>query len=95
MYKLCTIHWLYKWNNTLADNAKVLDVVMAMHSMLEYSVNYSKMSGSLWKCCWNEPKDVIADSESFNFKLKFANNNNNNGSSNVEIAVILKYSSNF
>ena len=47
MYKLCTIHWLYKWNNTSADNAKVLDVAMAMHSMLEYSVNYSKMFGSL------------------------------------------------
>ena len=41
-----TIYWLYKWiNNTQTDNAKDIDVVMPMYSLIEYSDNYSKTSG--------------------------------------------------
>ena len=38
-----------KINNTQIDNAKDNDVVIPMHSLREYSVNYSKTSGSLWQ----------------------------------------------
>ena len=36
-------------NNTDLDNAKGLDIVMAMYNLIEYSDNYSKTSGSLWQ----------------------------------------------
>ena len=36
-------------NNTQIDNAKYIDVVMPMYNLIEYSDNYSKTSGSLWK----------------------------------------------
>ena len=31
------------------DNAKDTDVEMPMYNLIEYSDNYSKKSGSLWK----------------------------------------------
>ena len=34
-------------NNTQVDNAKDIDIVMPMYSLIEYSDNYSKISGSL------------------------------------------------
>ena len=34
-------------NNTQADNAKDVDVVIPMYNLIEYSNNYSKTSGSL------------------------------------------------
>ena len=36
-------------NNTEIDNATNIDIVMSMHNLREYSANYSKTSGSLWK----------------------------------------------
>ena len=36
-----------KINNTQADNAKEVDVVMPMYSLIEYIDNYLKISGSL------------------------------------------------
>ena len=36
-----------KINNTQVDNAEYIDKVMSMHSLIEYSDNYSKTSGSL------------------------------------------------
>ena len=38
-------------NNTQADNAKDIDVVMPMYNLIEYSDNYSKTSGILWQYC--------------------------------------------
>ena len=38
-----------KINDTQIDNAKDNDVVMPMYSLREYSINYSKTSGSLWQ----------------------------------------------
>ena len=35
-------------NNTQVDNAKDIDIVMPMCNLIEYSNNYSKISGSLW-----------------------------------------------
>ena len=36
-----------------------------MHSLIEYSDNYSKKSGSLWQYYKEETNDNMADSESF------------------------------
>ena len=36
-------------NNTLAKNAKHIDIVMPMYNLIEYSDNYLKTSGSLWQ----------------------------------------------
>ena len=42
-------------NNTQADNAKDIDIVMPMYNFIEYSDNYSKTSGSLWQYCKDIP----------------------------------------
>ena len=34
-------------NNTYIDNAKYINVVMSMYNLIEYSINYSKASGSM------------------------------------------------
>ena len=34
-------------NNTQVDNAKDIDLIMSMYNLIEYSNNYSKLSGSL------------------------------------------------
>ena len=41
--------YIRRINNTDIDNAHDIDIVMPMHKLLEYSDNYSKTSGSLWK----------------------------------------------
>ena len=38
---------ILKINNILIDNAEDLDIVMPMYSLLEYSKNYKKTTGSL------------------------------------------------
>ena len=40
-----------KINNTEIDNAEYVDIVMPMYNLIEYSNNYSKTYGSLWKYC--------------------------------------------
>ena len=60
---MCAVHFLHKWNNTQVDNAKYIDVVMAMYSLIEYKDNYSKTSGSLWQYYRDDPNDNIRDSE--------------------------------
>ena len=45
-----------KINNTKLDNAKDIDIVMAMYKLIEHSNNYSKTSRSLWQYC----KDILA-----------------------------------
>ena len=34
-------------NNTQADNAKDIDIIMPMYNLIEYSINYEKTSGGL------------------------------------------------
>ena len=36
---------------------------MPMYYLVEYSINYSKTSGSLWQYYRDEPNDNIEDSE--------------------------------
>ena len=43
-------------NNTDIDNAQDIDIVMPMYNLIEYSNNYSKTSGSLWKYYKDDPK---------------------------------------
>ena len=79
---------------------------MPTYNLIEYSDNYSKTSGSLWKYCKEIP--VVSDNgnivnfnennttDSFKFKAKITGQTNNNGEINgVEIMVPLKYLSNF
>ena len=54
-------------NNTQIDNATNTDIVMPMYSLIAYSDNYSKTSGSLLQYC----KDIPT-----------VNNNGNNGDFN-------------
>ena len=95
-----------KINNTQVGNAKDIDIVMSMYNLIEYSDNYSKISGSLWQYCKDIPA-VNADgnivgfngadaTNSFNFKTKITVQTDNNGKlNNVEIKVPIKYLSNF
>ena len=52
-------------NNTEIDNAKDIDIVMPMYTLIEYSNNYSKTSGSLWQYYKDDLNDNLEDSESF------------------------------
>ena len=83
-------------NNTEIDNAKDIDIVMPMYNLIEYSDNYSKTFGSLWKYYKDDPNDNIADSESFKSKVKITGKTTDNeNTKDVEIIVQLKYLSNF
>ena len=95
-----------KINNSQVDNAKIIDIVMPMYNLIEYSNDYSKTSGSLWQYCKDIPAanndGNIVDfnganaTDSFNFKTKITGQTNNDGEiSNVEIMVPLKYLNNF
>ena len=54
-----------KINNTQIDNAEYIDIVMPMYNLIEYSDNYSKISGSLWQYYKDIPavdyNDAIVD----------------------------------
>ena len=43
-------------NDTQIDNAKDIDIAMPMYNLIEYSDNYLKTSGSLWKYYRDEPQ---------------------------------------
>ena len=62
------------------DNADNIDIIMSMHNLIEYSVNYSDTSGSLWQFKRDEenmnngnPNNVTTDSSSFKYKSSFLN----------------------
>ena len=58
-------------NNTFADNAKHLDVVMPMYNLLKYSDNYSRTLGSLGSCYTDKIMDIdddISNTKSFKYK---------------------------
>ena len=83
-------------NNTQIDNCKDIDIIITMYSLIEYSDNYAKTSGSLWQYYRGEPNDNLADSESFKSKIKITGKTPDNGNEKyVEIMVPLKYLSNF
>ena len=92
-------------NNTQIDNAKDIDIVMPMYNLIEYSVNYSKTTGSLWQYCKDIPARNANDeivifaggntTDSFNFKVKNTGRTEDDGTKIVEIMVPLKHLSNF
>ena len=67
-----------KISGVLIENAEDLDVVIRLHSLLEYRNNYSKTSGSLWNYYRDEltdetndnngPNKNIINSNSFKYK---------------------------
>ena len=92
-------------NNTDLDNAKYIDIVMPMYSLIKCSDSYSKTSGSLWQYTKDIPAvnndNAVVDftnnnlTDSFNFKVKMTGKTGDNRTKNVEIMVPLKYLSNF
>ena len=83
-------------NNTQVDNAKDLDAVMSMYSLIEFSDNYSKTSGNLWQYCRDEPAYAVVNSESFKPKIKIPGKSPAASSTkDVEIGVLLTYLNDF
>ena len=82
-------------NNTKVDNAKDIDVIMPLYSLLEYTPAYEKTSGSLWQYCKDIPavdyNNAIVNNltDSFNFKVKMTGETGDDGTKNVEIMVPL------
>ena len=86
------ISCISKINNILIGNTEDLDIVMPMYSLLVYSKNYSRTSGSLWNYYKDIPTDPITDSESFKYKTSITGKTANNGNTkDVEFSVPLKY----
>ena len=92
-------------NNTQVDNAKDIDIVMPMYNLIKYSGNYAKTLGRLWQYCLDIPavnnNNAIVHfvdnnlTDSFNFKVKITGKTGDDRTKDVEIAVLLKYLSNF
>ena len=83
-------------NSTDIDTAQDIDIAMPMYNLIEYSDNYSKISGGLWQYYKDHPNDNLADSESFKYKVKISGKTPNNGNmKDLEITVPLKYLSKF
>ena len=57
-------------NNTHIDNIKDIDGVMPMCNSIEYNINHSVTSGSLWQYYKEKPIVNITDSESFKYNKK-------------------------
>ena len=57
-------------NNNQIDNAKDLDVVIPMYNLIKYRNNYSKTLQSLFQYYRDKPNNDIANSESFQFRIK-------------------------
>ena len=98
IFKNCApfINYISEINNTQIDNAKDLDIVILIYSLIEYSHNYSKTSGSLWRYYRDDPNDNLIESESFRSKMQITGNTPTNGNTKViEIIVPLQYLSNF
>ena len=73
-----------------------MDVVIPMYNLIEYCDNYSKTSGSLWECFRDEMSDILVFSKSFKSKIKITEKTPAaDDIKDVEIAVPLKYVSNF
>ena len=53
------ISCITKINSTLVDYAEDLDIVKRMYSLIEYSKNYSKTTGSLWNYYRDEPNSGV------------------------------------
>ena len=88
-------------------NIEDLDNVMPFYSLIKYSKNYSKTTGSLWNCYKDEPNSALGgENNSVNYSIKNSNSidyktsitgkiEGNNRTNNVKIVVPLKHLSNF
>ena len=97
-FKNCApfINCVSEINNTQVENAKDIDIVMPMYNLIEYSDNYAKITGSLWRYFRDEPDDDLEDSESFKSKIKITGKTpDDDNEKDVEIMVLIKYLSNF
>ena len=61
-------------NNVEIDYYQDIDIVMPMYNLIEYSDNYAKTSGSLWQYYRDEANDNLANSKSFESKIKITGN---------------------
>ena len=97
IFKICAVftNFISEINNRQVDSAQDLDVVMPMYNLIEWSGNYSKISGSLWQYYKDVPSNTLTDSKSFKFKFKITGNTNAEDTKNAEIRSPLKYLSNF
>ena len=92
-------------DKTQADNAKAIDIVMPLYNLLEYSLAYERISGSLWQYCKDIPaidnNNAIVNlaennlTDSFNFKVKMTGHTGDDRTKSVEIIVPLEYLSHF
>ena len=88
-------------NESFIDGADFMNITMPMYNLIEYSVNYSSTSGSLWHFGRDviiNDADVTNDDNvpSFKHKAVLIGNTENDGTKNgVKIAAPLKYLSNF
>ena len=96
--------WISKINNTKIDTAKDIDVLMPIINLLEYPVNHSKTSGSLWQYYRDKPgltdagvldDNVPGKSASFKYKQKITISTGNDSTKVVKVMVPLKYLSSF
>ena len=98
IFKNCTpfTKCISRINGADIDNAQDIDIVIAMYNLIEYSDNYSKISGSLWQYYKYDPNDDLEQSESFKSKIRTMGTTAAAGNTkDVEILVPLKYLSNF
>ena len=85
-------------NNTQIDNAKYISAVMPMYTLIEYSGNHSKTSGSLWQYYSDEstlaadgaPANFPGNGASLKYKQKITGSTGNDGTNNGTIE-IFKY----
>ena len=95
-----------KINDIFVDEANHIYIAMPMYNLIEYSDNYSDISGSLWQFKRDEVPVGNADltinnSQSFKYKAALlgktadAVNNTNSSVKEAKIVVPLKYLSNF
>ena len=95
IFKNCAPFNNCKIKNTEKGNAKDIDIVMPMYSLIEHCDNYLKTVGSVWQFYKDEPHDNLADSESFKSKVKITGNTPADGDTkDVKVIVPLKHLSN-
>ena len=88
-------------NNTQIENAKDIDIVMPMYNLIEYSDDYAKTIGSLWKYCKDIPArnnnneitefTLVNTTDSFKFKAKFTGQTDEMPLINCEVNLFLTW----
>ena len=107
IFKNCApfINCISQINYTQVDDAHVIDTVLPMYNLIEYSDIYSKISRSLWQYYRHKPtldnnKNIIHflgnnNSNLFKFKDKITGQTGDNSTKDVEIMVPLNSLSTF